>query len=66
LCGWESCKSPPESEYQVCTPSRLMQLRKKRNKSKKEPVWDRGGARRPFVERGYPHKTYHHHPHIHI
>jgi hypothetical protein len=39
LCGWGSCKSPPESEYQVCTPSRLVQLRKKRNKSNKEPVW---------------------------
>ena len=38
LCGWESCKSPPESEYRVCTHSRLVQLRKKRNKSKKEPV----------------------------
>jgi hypothetical protein len=34
VCGG-SCKSPPESEYQVCTPSRLMQLRKKRNKSNK-------------------------------
>ena len=30
---------PPESESRVCTPSGLMQLRKKRNKSKKEPVW---------------------------
>jgi hypothetical protein len=38
LCGWGSCKSPPESEYQVCTHSRLVQLRKKRSKSKKEPM----------------------------
>src|SRR5919112_422536 len=38
VCGG-SCKLTSESEYQVCTPSRLMQLRKKRNKSKKEPVW---------------------------
>ena len=49
-----------------------MQLRKKRNKSKKEPVWrsqlalraypddrlvDRGGTRPRFVERGYPPQT---------
>ena len=34
-----SCKSSPESENRACTHSRLMQLRKKRNKSKKEPVW---------------------------
>jgi hypothetical protein len=27
---------------------------------------DRGGALLPFVERGYPHKTYHHHPHLSI
>ena len=39
-----SCKSSPESESRVCTPSRLMQLRKKRNKSKKEPVWRRLAA----------------------
>jgi hypothetical protein len=29
---------PPESEYQVCTHSRVMQPRKKRDKHKKEPV----------------------------
>ena len=34
-----SCKSSPESENRVCTHSRLTQLRKKRNKSKKDPVW---------------------------
>jgi hypothetical protein len=39
LCAGGSCKSSPESESRVCPPSRLMQLRKKRNKSKKEPVW---------------------------
>ena len=38
LCGWESCKSPPESEYQVCTHSRPTQLRKKRDKRMKGPV----------------------------
>jgi hypothetical protein len=39
LCAWGSCKSSPESENRVCTHSRLTQLRKKRHKSKKEPVW---------------------------
>jgi hypothetical protein len=39
LCGWESCKLSPESESRVCGHSRLMQLRKKRIKHKKEPVW---------------------------
>ena len=49
LCAEGSCKSSPESENRVCTPSGLMQLRKKRNKSKKEPVWrsSTGASRSP-------------------
>jgi hypothetical protein len=34
-----SCKSSPQAESRVCTPSRLMQLRKKRKKHNKQPVW---------------------------
>jgi hypothetical protein len=34
-----SCKSSSESKNRVCTHSFLRQPRKKRNKSKKEPVW---------------------------
>jgi hypothetical protein len=33
------CKSSPESENRVCTPSLLRQPRKKRLKRRKEPVW---------------------------
>ena len=39
LCAGGSCKSSPQAESRVCAHSRLMQLRKQRNKSKKEPVW---------------------------
>jgi hypothetical protein len=39
LCAGESCTSPPESESRVHAQPHHAQLRKKRNKSKKEPVW---------------------------
>jgi hypothetical protein len=38
-CTGDPVSHPLESKNRVCTPSRLTQLRKKRNKSKKEPVW---------------------------
>ena len=34
-----SCNSSPESENRVCTHNLLRQLRKKRIKRRKEPVW---------------------------
>jgi hypothetical protein len=62
-----SCKSPPQAEIRVHLQPHHAQLRKKRNKSKKEPVWrsstgasgsypddrleDRGGTRLRFGER---------------
>jgi hypothetical protein len=34
--------------------------------TKDDRLEDRGGALPRFVERGYPHKSYHHHRHLYI
>ena len=82
MCGWESCKSSPESENRVCTPSCPTRLRKKRNKSKKEPVWRSSTGASGLLKMtawrievapvpdlsnvATPHKSYHHHRHLYI
>src|SRR5215208_5558985 len=39
LCGWESCKSSPRAREPSALQPHHAQLRKKRIKSNKEPVW---------------------------
>jgi hypothetical protein len=39
LCGWESCKSSPSAREPSALQPHHAQLRKKRIKSNKEPVW---------------------------